>query len=107
MLKKKLFEYVVLKTNRGEIFTVIHIPCNVLIIQQLVQLIAHVNINNYLLFCDGPPPCFGGPGSYVGIATDYGLDGPGIESQWGRDFPPGALWPTQPPVQWVTGLCRG
>ena len=29
-----------------------------------------------------------GPGSSVGIATDYGLDGPGIESRWGRDFPP-------------------
>jgi len=24
-----------------------------------------------------------GPGSSVGIATDYGLDGPGIESRWG------------------------
>ena len=28
-----------------------------------------------------------GPGSSVGIATGYGLDGPGIESQWGQDFP--------------------
>jgi len=28
-----------------------------------------------------------GPGSVVGIATGYGLDGPGIESRWGRDFP--------------------
>jgi hypothetical protein len=27
-----------------------------------------------------------GPGSSVGIATDYGLDDPGIESRWGRDF---------------------
>jgi hypothetical protein len=27
-----------------------------------------------------------GPGSSVGIATDYGLDGPGMESRWGRDF---------------------
>jgi hypothetical protein len=27
-----------------------------------------------------------GPGSSVGIATDYGLDGPGIESQWGEIF---------------------
>ena len=27
------------------------------------------------------------PGSVFGIATGYGLDGPGIESQWGRDFP--------------------
>jgi len=25
----------------------------------------------------------GGPGRSVGIATDFGLDGPGIESQWG------------------------
>ena len=49
-------------------------------------------------------------GSVVGIATAYGLDGPGIESQWWRDFPhqsrPG-LRPTQPPAQWVPGLSRG
>ena len=25
-----------------------------------------------------------GPGSVVGIATGYGLDGPGIESRWGE-----------------------
>jgi hypothetical protein len=25
-------------------------------------------------------------GSSVGIATDYGLDGPGIESRWGEIF---------------------
>jgi hypothetical protein len=52
----------------------------------------------------------GGAGRVVGIATAYGLDGPGIESRWGRDFlhlsrPP--LRPTQPPVQWVPGLYRG
>jgi len=29
-----------------------------------------------------------GPGSVVGIATAYGLDGPGIESRWGEVFPP-------------------
>ena len=29
-----------------------------------------------------------GPGSSVGIATDYGLDGPGSNPGWGRDFPP-------------------
>jgi len=28
----------------------------------------------------------GGPGSVIGIATGYGLDGPGIESQWGARF---------------------
>jgi hypothetical protein len=27
-----------------------------------------------------------GRDSAVGIATRYGLDGPGIESRWGRDF---------------------
>ena len=26
-------------------------------------------------------------GSSVGIVTDYGLDGPGIQSRWGQDFP--------------------
>ena len=27
-----------------------------------------------------------GPGSVVGIATGYGLDGPGIESRWGGEI---------------------
>jgi len=51
-----------------------------------------------------------GHGSSVGIATRYGLDGPEIESRWGRDFPQPStptLGPTQPPVQWVPGLYRG
>jgi len=52
----------------------------------------------------------GGPGSVVGIATGYGLDGPGIESRGRRGFPHlsrPALGSTQPPVQWVPGLSRG
>jgi len=46
----------------------------------------------------------------VGINTGYGLDGPRIESRWGRDFPhPSgpALGPTQPPIQWELGLSWG
>ena len=45
-----------------------------------------------------------------GIEIRYGLEGPGIESRWGRDFPHlsrPALRPTQLPVQWVPGLSRG
>jgi hypothetical protein len=52
---------------------------------------------------------FSGAGSVVGIATANSLDGPGIESRWGRDFPHlsrPALWTTQPPVKWVPGLSR-
>jgi len=50
-----------------------------------------------------------GPGSVVGTTAD-GLDGSGIESRWGWDFPHlsrPALRPTQPSVQWVSDLSRG
>ena len=47
--------------------------------------------------------------SVVGIATGYGLDGPGIESRWKRDFPHPSrpvVGPTQPPVQGLPRLYR-
>ena len=52
----------------------------------------------------------GGRDSSVGIATRFGLEGLGIESRLGQDFPHlsrSALGPTQPPVQCVPGLFRG
>jgi len=51
-----------------------------------------------------------GPGSVVGIATGYWMEGPGIEYRCGRDFPHQSRptrRPTQPPAQWVSGLSRG
>jgi hypothetical protein len=54
-----------------------------------------------------------GSGSIAGIATAYGLDGPGIESRWGRDFPhmgvrgqrhaPAAPYPQERPGSHCTG----
>ena len=66
-----------------------------------------------VLFCGADKAAFYTQYIYVGrdssvsIATRYGLEGPGVESRWGRDFlhpfrPD--LGPTQPPMQWVPGL---
>jgi len=68
--------------------------------------LSHTDANFYdaLIFLSGRP------GSSAGIATGYGLDGPGIEYRVGRDFPhlpKPALGSTQPPLQWVPGLSQG
>ena len=49
-----------------------------------------------------------GPGSSVGIATDYEMDDPGSNPGGDEIFRPSrpALGSTQPPVQWVPGLSR-
>ena len=48
-----------------------------------------------------------GSGSSVGIAIDYGLDGPGSNPGGDEIFRPSrpALGPTQPPVQWAARAC--
>ena len=50
-----------------------------------------------------------GTGSLVGIATDYGLDGPGSNPSGDEIFRPSrpALGPIQPPIIWVPVLFRG
>ena len=37
------------------------------------------------------------------LAARYGLDGPGIESQWGRDFPPHSDRPWDQPTLLYNG----
>ena len=64
-------------------------------------------IHNSIIYSSMFSQC--GPGSSVGIAIELGAGQSGIESRWGRDFPHlsrPALWPTQPPLQWVPGLSR-
>ena len=50
-----------------------------LIIRSLILITPGLYLINCLFMIVGRDSCFG-------IATDYGLDGPGIESRWGARF---------------------
>ena len=63
----------------------------------------------YIYIC-GYKRIYVGRGSLVGIATGRGLDGPGMEYLWGREFPRPSrpsLRPTQSLIQWITGYFQG
>ena len=44
-----------------------------------------------------------GPGSSVGIATELRAGRSGIETRWGRDFPPVQTGPGAHPASWKMG----
>ena len=65
----------------------------------------HIYIYTYICVCIYIY-IYCGPGSSVGIATDYGLDGPGSNPGGDKTFCP-SVGPTQPPVKWVPSFSRG
>ena len=67
-----------------------------LVIDSVVGFLINLSLSHYM-----------GRDGAVGIATRCGLERPGIDSRWRRDFPhPSwpALEPTHPPTQWVPDL---
>jgi len=70
------------------------------VLDHVSQVLIYDTLNSFFFY---------GPGSLVGIPTDYGLDGPGLNPGGDKIFRPSrpALGPAQPPVKWVLGLSRG
>jgi len=68
-----------------------------------VWIFSHSNKNSATHYPTGTVG-IAGPGSSVGIATGYGLDGPEIEYRWGRDFSaPVQTGPGAHPASCTTG----
>jgi len=61
--------------------------------------------NIYICVCVCVCVCVGGPGSSVGIATDYGLDGPGSNPGGDEIFPPVQTGPGAHPAS--CKVCTG
>jgi hypothetical protein len=50
------------------------------------NLTKHCSVDDASCIAENSLELYGGPGSSVGIATGYGLEGPGIESRWREIF---------------------
>jgi len=69
----------------------------------IIQLLLYYFDNLILVYCFDNLLNVCGPGSSVGIATDYGLDDPGSNPLWGRDFPPVQSCPGAHPASCTMG----
>ena len=105
-LLKDLMTYIIIfiSSNFSALF---HYPCTTPMPREIRQ--DTISDGRNLLTCLQKQPvcqrlillhallCHSGPGNSVGIATAYGLSGPGIESRWGEIFRTSPDRPWDPP----------